>query len=63
MANKKVMNVHPFEFDSRLVEWNLKHGLITKDQLKTFVSSLPDDAAGAQTLELDESNGVDESSN
>jgi hypothetical protein len=59
--------VMPHEFDSRMVEWNLKHNRITKDQLKTHLASLPDDSANSETLELDESgsagNGTDSGQN
>jgi hypothetical protein len=54
--------VNPHEFDSRMIEWNLKHNRVTKDQLKAHLSSLPDDAANCETIELDETspgNGID----
>ena len=61
--SKSIM--HPFEFDSRMVEWNLKHSLITKEQLRTYLGSLPDEAHNAQVLEIEEDasveNGADHS--
>ncbi len=48
------LNVNPFEFDSRMMEWNLKHNTITKEQLNTYLASLPDDAANAEALEIKE---------
>ncbi|MDZ4678246.1 MAG: hypothetical protein SGI74_12145 [Oligoflexia bacterium] len=44
----------PPEFDSRMVEWNLKHNVITKDQLKTFLSSLTDESENSQLLQIDD---------
>lgn len=51
------LEVHPADFDSRMVEWNLKHGKITRDQLKTYLSSLPDDAANSENMIIDEDEG------
>ena len=48
------LEVYPTDFDSRMVEWNLKHGKITRDQLKTYLSSLSDDAANSENMTIDE---------
>ena len=48
------LEVKPFEFDARMVEWNLKHGLITQDQLKTYLNSLPDEDANAEKMDIQE---------
>ena len=44
----------PFEFDSRMVEWNLKHNLITKDQLKKYLDSLSDVGTNCEALEIED---------
>jgi hypothetical protein len=49
--------MQPFEFDSRMVEWNLKHSLITKDQLKAYLGTLPDESENTQILEIEEDEG------
>ena len=43
------------EFDSRMVEWNLKHNVITREQLKSYLNSLPDEAANSEPLKIDDS--------
>ena len=42
----------PPEFDSRMVEWNLKHEIITKDGLDKYLKSLPDDSANSEELHI-----------
>jgi len=49
------LEVYPTDFDSRMVEWNLKHNKITRDQLKTYLAALPDEVANSMTMTLDES--------
>lgn len=44
-------------FDARLVEWNLKHGKLTPDEVQKYLKSLPDCAANAVPLMDDGSNG------
>ena len=48
------LEVNPYEFDSRMTEWNLKINKITKDQLNTFLKTLPDDAANMENMNIDE---------
>ena len=48
------VNMVPAEFDSRMVEWNLKHNVITRDQLKSFLNSLVDESANCEPLKIDE---------
>lgn len=50
----KEFNVHPFDFDSRMVEWNLKHNLVTKEQLKKYLDSLPDEGTNAENVQIEE---------
>jgi hypothetical protein len=44
----------PFEFDSRMVEWYIKHNVITKDQLQAHLKTLTDSQANAIQIELDD---------
>jgi hypothetical protein len=48
------LEVNPFEYDSRMTEWNLKVNKITQDQLTTFLKTLPDDAANTETMKIEE---------
>jgi len=48
------VNVYPFEFDTRMIEWNLKTNLVSKDQFKKHLDSLPDDGANAVALTLED---------
>jgi hypothetical protein len=48
------LEVNPYEFDSRMTEWNLKVNKITKDQLASFLKSLPDDATNTENMNIDE---------
>jgi len=54
------LEVNPYEFDSRMTEWNLKVNKITKDQLNSFLKTLPDDAANMENMNIDESEGSNE---
>ena len=47
-------NINPFEFDSRMVEWNLKHNVLTKEKLKAYLDSLPDCSANVGHIRIDE---------
>jgi len=42
------------QFDSRLVEFNLRTGQIKKEELEKHLASLPDSAANAGKLEIEE---------
>jgi len=63
MAKNNQSPMTPFEFDSRMVEWNLQHKLITKEDLQKYLSSLPDESANAEAVSFEdesaESNGFD----
>ena len=48
------VNMVPAEFDSRMVEWNLKHNVITREQLKSFLNSLVDESTNYEPLKIDE---------
>lgn len=52
MALYKAME--KLKFDARLIEINLKHGHITKDELQKHLNSLPDLAANAEQLDVEE---------
>lgn len=52
------LEVNPFKFDSRLMEWNLKHNLVSKTELKGYLDSLPDETENAETLTLDDDDAV-----
>jgi len=51
------LEVNPFEFDSRMVEWNLKNNRITQEQLKNYLSTLPDDVSNSESLTIDDEDG------
>lgn len=44
----------PFEFDTRMVEWNLKHGVVNKDAVEKYRKSLPDESANTEPLHIDD---------
>lgn len=48
------LEVNPYEFDSRMVEWHLKVNKITKAQLDAHLKSLPDDENNSETVSFDE---------
>ena len=51
------LEVNPYEFDSRLTEWNLKNNKITKSQLESYLKSLPDDSANTEKVNFDQDDG------
>lgn len=51
MNKNKTVNL---DFDVRMVEWNLKHEVISKDQLNQYLKTLGDEASNAMPLSLDE---------
>ena len=51
MATKSHLN--PYEYDSRMINWNLKNKFLTPDKLKSFLANLPDDAANCEPLEIE----------
>lgn len=42
------------KFDSRMVEFNLTRGTLTKEEYEKYLASLPDLSAQAEKIELDE---------
>jgi hypothetical protein len=54
-------HLNPFEFDSRVVDWNIKNKLVTQEKIKTFRSALPDDGHNCEPLhiEVDEAEGIE----
>lgn len=42
------------KFDSRMVEFNLTRGTLTKEEYEKHLASLPDLSAQAEKIELDE---------
>lgn len=41
------------KYDTRLIDWNLKQGLITQEEYDKHVKSLPDTADRSQKLDLE----------
>jgi hypothetical protein len=50
-------DVKRLSFDTRLVDWNMKYGNITKEQLESHLKELPDVAQKVEKMILDDSNG------
>lgn len=50
----KKAQVTPFEFDTRMVEWNLKHEIITKDQLEKHLKTLADEVSNCEPVHIDD---------
>lgn len=42
------------KFDSRMIEYNMNRGTLTKEELEKHLASLPDLAAQAEKIDLDE---------
>lgn len=42
------------KFDARMIEYNLSHGIITKEEYEAYLKSLPDDSAKAMPLRIEE---------
>lgn len=49
------------KFDARMIEYNLANGIVTKEEYEAYLKSLPDDAAKAVPLRIEE--GSDSPSN
>ena len=47
------LDVDPYEFDRRTLDWCLKNKKITPEQVKEFMKALPDDAAHCESLEIE----------
>jgi hypothetical protein len=41
------------KYDTRLIDWNLKQGLINKDDYDMHLKALPDSTDRSQTLDLE----------
>ena len=46
----------PVEFDSRMIEWNLRHGNVTKENLFKHLAALPDDGANSELIHIEDEN-------
>lgn len=44
----------PFEFDTRMVEWNLKHDVISKENLEKYLKTLVDDSDNTELLHIED---------
>lgn len=42
------------KFDKRLIDWNLQHGIISEQDLKSYTSNLADESANKVELNLKE---------
>lgn len=40
-------------FDTRMINWNLKRGVITEAQVKEYLNNLSDVATNARTIEIE----------
>ena len=47
-------HLNPVEFDSRMIEWNLRHNIVTKEKLKGHLDSLPDDSANSELIHIED---------
>ena len=47
-------HLNPVEFDSRMIEWNLRHNIVTKERLSAHLESLPDDAANSELIKIED---------
>ncbi|MCC6278587.1 MAG: hypothetical protein IT289_11795 [Oligoflexia bacterium] len=54
MADESKSSITPYEFDTRMIEWNLNHNVISRDQLKAHLASLSDDASHSESFDLNE---------
>lgn len=45
------------KFDSRLLEYNLSAGIITKEEYEAYIKSLPDDSANSMPLKIEGTEG------
>tara|TARA_B100001248_G_scaffold241870_2_gene208936 strand:+ start:5800 stop:5991 length:192 start_codon:yes stop_codon:yes gene_type:complete len=63
MGHKKALDDN--KFDVRLVNWNLKRGVVSAQDVKAYKDSLPDSATNARTVEIpmDEENAQDKTLN
>jgi hypothetical protein len=50
------LNVKIFEFDSRVVEWNIQQGKVTKEQLAQYLKNLPDDGGNSEAMNINDDN-------
>ena len=50
------------KYDSRLVEYNVRTGQLSKEELAKYMASLPDSAANSEKLNIEENSDRSESS-
>lgn len=46
--------IDKLKFDKRMVDWNLAHGIISAEELKQHMSSLPDSSSNLESDEDDD---------
>jgi hypothetical protein len=47
-------DVKKLAFDKRLIDWNLKYGVITESEVHAFLKSLEDSSANALQVDLED---------
>ncbi len=56
-------NLKALKYDQRMVDWNLSQDLLSKQELETYLKSLPDSIQNSEKLTLEDegeySNGRD----
>ena len=53
LDSNSALNPNPNRYDSRLVEYHINYGHMTKEEYESHLQNLPDDSANATTLSLD----------
>ena len=48
------------KYDTRLAEYNLNNGLITKQELEKHLATLPDDSSKSEPLKIEEKDNSNE---
>ncbi len=51
-------DIQRMKFDNRLFEFQLRHGLITKEEIQKHLNSLKDEASNASKIKLFDENEV-----
>lgn len=55
-------DVKKMTFDTRLIDWHLKYGRITKQELSKYLSGLEDMAHNVTPIDLQDTDSSDENS-
>lgn len=45
------------KFDKRLLEWNIRQGIITREQVEELMKSIPDSTSHALELDIEADHG------